>query len=119
MGPRSQRLARERRSGCSRVTARGGGCSPNPARRPISAAAQPLSSGPRSHPGKAPVPAVASPGAVLKNGRLAGLWRAKAKGKKAEISVEKLGHLTRNDLRDEVQRVAHLRGSPEHLLVVD
>ena len=62
---------------------------------------------------------VASPGAVLKNGRLAGLWRAKAKGKKAEISVEKLGHLTRNDLRDEVQRVAHLRGSPEHLLVVD
>jgi hypothetical protein len=62
---------------------------------------------------------VASPGAVLKNGRLAGLWRAKAKGKKAEISVEKLGRLTRNDLRDEAQRVAHLRGSPEHLLVVD
>ena len=34
---------------------------------------------------------VASPGAVLRDGRLAGLWRAKAKGRKAEITVEPLG----------------------------
>lgn len=34
---------------------------------------------------------VASPGAVLKDGRLAGLWRVKAKGHKAEITVQRLG----------------------------
>jgi Winged helix DNA-binding domain len=62
---------------------------------------------------------VASPGAVLKNGRLAGLWRAKAKGKKAEITVQKLGRLARKDLEDEAQRVAHLRGSSEAVLVVE
>ena len=62
---------------------------------------------------------VASPGAVLTNGRLAGLWRAKAKGKKAEITVEKLGRLARKDLEDEAQRLAHLRGSAEAVLVVE
>jgi hypothetical protein len=61
---------------------------------------------------------VASPGAVLKNGRLAGLWRVKAKGKKAEITVEKLGRLARKDLEDEARQVARLRGSSEPLLVV-
>lgn len=61
---------------------------------------------------------VASPGAVLKNGRLAGLWRVKAKGKKAEITVEKLGRLARKDLEDEARQVARLRGSTEPLLVV-
>ncbi|MGH7572355.1 MAG: DNA glycosylase AlkZ-like family protein [Gemmatimonadota bacterium] len=38
---------------------------------------------------------VASPGAILKDGTLAGLWRVKKKGKKAEITVEKLGRLAR------------------------
>ena len=42
---------------------------------------------------------VASPGAVLRDGRLAGLWRAKAKGRKTEITVEKLGRLARGDRR--------------------
>ena len=56
---------------------------------------------------------VASPGVVLKDGRLAGLWRAKAKGRKTEITVEKLGRLARRDLADEAQRVAELRGSDE------
>ena len=56
---------------------------------------------------------VASPGAVLKNGRLVGLWRVKAKGKKAEITVEKLGRLSRGELEEEGQRVAELRRAAE------
>jgi hypothetical protein len=61
---------------------------------------------------------VASPGAVLRDGRLAGLWRMKAKGRKAELTVEKLGRLRRSDLEEEAQRVAKLRGAAEAALVV-
>lgn len=53
---------------------------------------------------------VASPGAVLRDGRLAGLWRVKSNRGKAEISVEKLGRIARAELEQEVQRVAELRG---------
>jgi hypothetical protein len=61
---------------------------------------------------------VASPGAVLSDGRLVGLWRAKAKGKKTEIAVEPLdGPPPRAALDDEAQRVARLRGSSEAVLV--
>ena len=62
---------------------------------------------------------VASPGAVLANGRLAGLWRVKAKGKKTEVTVEKLARVARADIEAEAQRVADLRGGSELLLVVD
>jgi hypothetical protein len=62
---------------------------------------------------------VASPGAVLSNGRLAGLWRVKAKGKKSEITVEKLARLARRDIEEEAQRVADLRGGSGLLLVID
>jgi len=62
---------------------------------------------------------VASPGAVLKDGRLVGLWRVKAKGRKAEIAVEKLGRIARRDLEGEAERVADLRGASAALLVVD
>ncbi|HEX2178861.1 MAG TPA: crosslink repair DNA glycosylase YcaQ family protein, partial [Actinomycetota bacterium] len=58
------------------------------------------------------------PGAVLRDGRLAGLWRVKAKGKAAEITVDKLGRLARADLQEEAERVARLRGATEALLVV-
>ena len=61
---------------------------------------------------------VASPGAVLRDGRLTGLWRVKAKGRKAELSVEKLGRLTRGDLEEEAQRVAELRGTAGAALVL-
>jgi hypothetical protein len=61
---------------------------------------------------------VASPGAVLRDGRLAGLWRAKAKGRKAELSVEPLGRLARRDLEEEAQRVAELRGAAEAAVVL-
>lgn len=62
---------------------------------------------------------VASPGAVLKDGRLAGLWRVKAKGRKAEITVERLGRIARSELEAEAQRIADLRGASEAILVVD
>jgi hypothetical protein len=62
---------------------------------------------------------VASPGAVLKDGRLVGLWRAKAKGRKVELTVENLGPLARGDLEEEAQRVAALRGAAEAALVLD
>jgi Winged helix DNA-binding domain len=61
---------------------------------------------------------VASPGAVLREGRLTGLWRAKAKGRKAEVTVEKLGRLRRSDLEEQAQRVAQLRGASEAALVL-
>jgi hypothetical protein len=62
---------------------------------------------------------VASPGAVLKDGRLVALWRAKAKGKKTEIAIEKVGRLARGDLEAEARRVADLRGAADVALVVD
>jgi hypothetical protein len=60
---------------------------------------------------------VASPGAVLKDGRLVALWRVKAKGALAELTVEKLGRFARADLEDEARRVAELRGSADVALV--
>jgi hypothetical protein len=62
---------------------------------------------------------VASPGAVLKDGKLAGLWRVKAKGAKAEVVVEKLARVNRKDLEKEAHRVAHARGASEPILVVE
>ena len=54
---------------------------------------------------------VASPGAVLRDGRLVGLWRARLKGRKAEITVEPLERLPHGILDEEAQRVALLRGA--------
>lgn len=61
---------------------------------------------------------VASPGAILKDGALAGLWRVTAKGGITEITVERLGRLARSELEPEVQRVADLRGAPRTSLVL-
>jgi winged helix DNA-binding protein len=61
---------------------------------------------------------VASPGAVLRDGRLAGLWRVKAKGRTAELTVEALGRLRRRELAEEAQRVAELRGAAEAAVVL-
>jgi hypothetical protein len=54
---------------------------------------------------------IGSPGAVLKDGKLAGLWRVKARGRKAEIAVERIGRIARADLDEEAQRIADLRGA--------
>ena len=56
---------------------------------------------------------------MLKGGRLAGLWRVRAKGEKAEIAVERLGNLTRDDLAEEVRRVAEVRGASDAVLALD
>lgn len=61
---------------------------------------------------------VGSPGAVLQDGRLAGLWRAKAKGKKVELTVERLGRFAQGAAEEEAQRVAELRGAAEAAVVV-
>jgi Winged helix DNA-binding domain len=61
---------------------------------------------------------VASPGAVLRDGRLVGLWRAKAKGRKTELTVEGLGRVAREELDEEAQRVAALRGAADLELVL-
>jgi winged helix DNA-binding protein len=61
---------------------------------------------------------VASPGAVLKDGRLVGLWRAKAKGRKTAVEVEKLGRVAKKDLADEAGRIAELRGAADAALTV-
>jgi Winged helix DNA-binding domain len=60
---------------------------------------------------------VASPGAVLSDGRLRGLWRMKAKGRKAEVTVETLGRLPRAGLEAEAQRLAQVRGAEEAAVV--
>ena len=54
---------------------------------------------------------VASPGVVLKDGRLAGSWKPKLKGKKLELTVEKLGRLAKKDVAAEAERIATLRGA--------
>jgi hypothetical protein len=61
---------------------------------------------------------VASPGAVILDGRLAGLWRPRAKGRRLEVTVEKLGRIRRGDLEEEAHRVAALRGADEGVLVL-
>jgi hypothetical protein len=61
---------------------------------------------------------VASPGAVLVDGRLAGLWRVKAKGRTAQVTVEGLGRLPRRALEAEAERVAALRGAAAAALVL-
>jgi hypothetical protein len=62
---------------------------------------------------------VASPGAVLKDGRLVGFWRVKAQGRKTQLTVEKLGRIARAELDEEAQRIGDLRGASEVVLVVD
>ena len=61
---------------------------------------------------------VASPGAVLSDGRLTGHWRVKTKGKKAELTVETLSRLPRAEIEQEAQRVAELRGAGQAALVL-
>jgi Winged helix DNA-binding domain len=61
---------------------------------------------------------VASPGAVLKDGRLAGLWRINSRGRKAEVTVEKVGRLARGELEEPAGRVAELRGAMKATLVL-
>jgi hypothetical protein len=62
---------------------------------------------------------VASPGVLLARGRLAGLWRVKAKGRATVVSVEKLARVARKEIEDEAERLAGLRGGSAFELVLD
>lgn len=59
---------------------------------------------------------VAGPGAVLQDGHLAGLWRARARGKRAEVEVEELERIDRDELESEAARLAELRGADSALI---
>ena len=63
--------------------------------------------------------AVASPGAVLRDGALAGMWKGKA-GRKGtlEITVDRLAPLDRDELESECERVAKLRGAEQFELSI-
>ena len=61
---------------------------------------------------------VASPGVVLQDGELAGLWRARARGKYLEIEVDQLGNVDSDALEAEADRVAALREAQAALLTV-
>jgi hypothetical protein len=50
---------------------------------------------------------------VLRDGRLAGLWRVRAKGRTSELTVEALGRLAPADVDEEARRLAALRGAGE------
>jgi hypothetical protein len=54
---------------------------------------------------------IGGPGAVLQDGRLAGLWRVRARGRRAELEVEALGPVDRDALEAQAARVAALRGA--------
>jgi len=59
---------------------------------------------------------VAGPGAVLEDGRLVGLWRARAKGKRLEFEVEPLTRVKKKPLQAETERLAELRGKEAALV---
>jgi len=52
---------------------------------------------------------VASPGTVLLDGRIAGVWRARAKGRRLSIEIEELEHIPRRRIAPEIERIAALR----------
>lgn len=54
---------------------------------------------------------------MIQDGTLAGLWRVRAKGKKAAITVEELKRIRRRDLKDEAERIAELRAASDLELV--
>jgi hypothetical protein len=59
-----------------------------------------------------------SPGVVLQDGEAAGLWRARARGKRLQLEVEQLARIDLDALRAEADRVAELRGAEAALLDV-
>jgi hypothetical protein len=54
---------------------------------------------------------VASPGVVLQDGALAGLWRGRSRGKRFEVAVEQVVPIDQDALEAEATRVALLRGA--------
>jgi hypothetical protein len=50
---------------------------------------------------------------------LVGQWRAKVKGRKLEIAVEKIGRIAKSALEEEAERLAALRGASEAKLTLE
>ena len=63
--------------------------------------------------------AVGSPGVVLRDGRLAGSWKAKLTRGTLELHVRKLGRLARAGVVEEAERLAALRGATGVALVLE
>jgi hypothetical protein len=61
---------------------------------------------------------VARPGVVLQDGLVAGLWRARARGKRLELAVEQLAPIERDALEAEADLAARLRGADGVVLEV-
>ncbi|MBD0328606.1 MAG: winged helix DNA-binding domain-containing protein [Thermoleophilia bacterium] len=61
---------------------------------------------------------VASPGVVLQDGDVAGLWRSRLRGPRLEVEVEQLARIDTDALAAEAERVAGLRGAREAQLTV-
>jgi hypothetical protein len=61
---------------------------------------------------------VASPGVVLQDGQVAGLWRTRARGAHVDVAVERLGRLDHDALEAEAQRAAQIRGADRAVLSV-
>jgi hypothetical protein len=59
------------------------------------------------------------PGTVLAGGEVAGLWRPAKKGKRLLVTVEALGDLSRDELREEAERLAPFRGAETAEVTVD
>jgi hypothetical protein len=84
-----------------------------PPRDPYPAAPRPLSRDHGRRRAQASLSPRRRPGAVLQDGRLAGLWRVRARGRRAELEVEALERVDREELEAEAARVAVLRGAEE------
>jgi hypothetical protein len=61
---------------------------------------------------------VGSPGVVLQDGGPAGLWRARARSKRVELSVEQLAPIDRDALDAEAERLARLREADSAVVAV-
>jgi len=61
---------------------------------------------------KALWPILGAPGAVVMDGDVVGLWRAKKSGKRLALTVTPFGKVRKNDVEEDAARVAEVRGAP-------
>lgn len=54
---------------------------------------------------------VSSPGGVIHDGQLVGMWRARARRGAVEVDIDPIGRIPKSAVHDEAQRLAELRGA--------